>query len=51
MEYRKLGKSDLQVSTMTMGCWAIAGDRLWGPQDESEAIAALHTAVDVGINF
>lgn len=51
MEYRALGKSDLRVSTMTMGCWAIAGDRLWGPQDEDEAIQALRTAVEVGINF
>jgi aryl-alcohol dehydrogenase-like predicted oxidoreductase len=34
-----------------MGCWAIAGDRVWGEQDEQEAIAALHTAVDVGVNF
>ncbi len=51
MEYRKLGKSNLEVSVITMGCWAIAGDRLWGPQDEAEAIGALHAAVDVGINF
>lgn len=51
MEYRKLGKSNLEVSVITMGCWAIAGDRIWGPQDEAEAIGALHTAVDVGINF
>jgi aryl-alcohol dehydrogenase-like predicted oxidoreductase len=51
MDYRKLGNSDLTVSAICMGCWAIAGDRLWGAQDEAEAIAALHTAVDVGINF
>ncbi len=51
MEYRALGRSDLQVSTVCMGCWAIAGDRIWGPQDEEEAIAALHTAVDLGVNF
>ncbi len=51
MEYRTLGKSDLAVSVITMGCWAIAGDRLWGPQDETDAINALHAAVDVGINF
>jgi len=51
MEYRKLGTSDLKVSVITMGCWAIAGDQLWGPQDEAEAIGALHAAVDVGINF
>ncbi len=51
MEYRKLGRSDLEVSSICMGCWAIAGGRLWGEQDEQEAIAALHTAVDLGVNF
>ncbi|MFN2109624.1 MAG: aldo/keto reductase [Anaerolineae bacterium] len=51
MEYRKLGKSNLEVSVITMGCWAIAGDRMWGPQDEADAIGALHAAVDEGINF
>ncbi len=51
MEYRQLGKSELEVSVITMGCWAIAGDRLWGPQDESDAIGALHAAVDLGVNF
>ncbi len=51
MEYRVLGESDLAVSTICMGCWALAGDRMWGPQDEEEAIAALRTAVEVGINF
>lgn len=51
MDYRKLGRSDLDVSTICMGCWAIAGGRTWGPQDESDAIEALKTAVDVGVNF
>ena len=51
MEYRKLGRSDLEVSTICMGCWAIGGDQVWGEQDEQEAIAALHTAVEVGVNF
>ncbi len=51
MEYRKLGRSNLEVSTLCMGCWAIAGDRVWGAQDKQTAIAALHTAVDVGVNF
>jgi aryl-alcohol dehydrogenase-like predicted oxidoreductase len=50
MEYRKLGKSDLEVSAITMGCWAIAGGQVWGEQDETAAIEALRTAVDVGVN-
>jgi myo-inositol catabolism protein IolS len=51
MEYRKLGTSDLDVSVITMGCWALAGGRVWGDQDEAAAIDALRTAVDVGVNF
>lgn len=51
MEYRKLGQSNLEISAITMGCWAIAGDQIWGPQDEAVAISALHAAVDAGINF
>lgn len=51
MEYRTLGMSDLDVSVITMGCWAIAGGRVWGEQDETAAIEALRTAVDVGVNF
>lgn len=51
MEYRTLGKSDLHVSAVAMGCWAIAGDWTWGAQDEKDAIEAIHTALDEGINF
>jgi len=51
MEYRKLGRSDIEVSTICMGCWALAGGKVWGDQDEREAIDALHTAVDLGVNF
>ena len=40
----------LEVSTITMGGWTIAGDSTWGPQDEGDAIAALRTAFDCGIN-
>ena len=51
MEYRKLGRSELSVSTICMGCWALAGGALWGDQDEQQAIGALHTALDIGVNF
>lgn len=36
---------------MAMGCWALGGDRFWGAQDEAESIAAVHAALDVGVNF
>ena len=51
MQKRQLGKTDLEVSVVAMGCWAIIGDSTWGEQDESEALAAMQTALDEGINF
>jgi aryl-alcohol dehydrogenase-like predicted oxidoreductase len=51
MEYRRLGRSELRVSTVAMGCWAIAGDQTWGPQDEAGALAAIRAALDAGISF
>ena len=51
MKYRELGQSELNVSTIAMGCWAIAGDAMWGPQDEQDAIEAIQTALDLGVNL
>jgi myo-inositol catabolism protein IolS len=51
MKYRKLGRTDIEVSAVAMGCWAIAGDTIWGPQDEADSIATIHAALDVGVNF
>jgi len=51
MEYRKLGRTDISVSTIALGCWALAGGPTWGPQDEADSIATVHTALEVGINF
>jgi aryl-alcohol dehydrogenase-like predicted oxidoreductase len=49
MEYRQLGRTDLTVSTVSFGAWAIGG--AWGPVDDSASMAALHAAVDAGVNF
>ena len=51
MNYRKLGATDIDVSVVAMGCWAIAGDWVWGQQDENEAISTLRAALDAGVNF
>ena len=51
MQYCQLGRTDITVSTLAMGCWALAGDPVWGPQEEADSIAAVHAALDVGINF
>jgi aryl-alcohol dehydrogenase-like predicted oxidoreductase len=49
MHYRKLGNTGLHVSTVSFGAWAIGGT--WGPVDDQAALAALHRAVDLGVNF
>ena len=51
MNYRTLPNTDLRVSTVAMGCWAIAGGNVWGDQSENDAIAAIETSLDLGINL
>ncbi len=51
MEYRKLGKTDIDVSVIALGCWPFAGGQYWGDQDEATSIATVHAALDAGINF
>jgi aryl-alcohol dehydrogenase-like predicted oxidoreductase len=55
---RMLGHSDLQVSAMGLGCWAIGGpwkwldgEGGWGDIDDNESVRAIHHALDLGINF
>jgi aryl-alcohol dehydrogenase-like predicted oxidoreductase len=50
MEHRRLGKSELNVSAIGLGTWAIGGT-FWGQTDESAAIAAIQRAIDSGINL
>ena len=49
MEYRELGRTGYQISTISFGAWAIGGS--WGHVDDSDALAALHRALDLGVNF
>ena len=49
MEYRKLGRTDMTVSAISFGAWAIGG--AWGTVDDERSMAALHAAVDAGVNF
>jgi len=49
MEYRQLGRTDMKVSAISFGAWAIGGT--WGPVDDEESMRALHAAVDAGVNF
>ena len=50
MKFRRLGKTNLLVSEIGFGAWAISG-RGYGPTDDKESIRALHKALDLGINF
>jgi len=49
MKYRALGKTGLEVSEIGFGGWALGGQ--WGAQDDKDSIAALHRALDLGLNL
>ena len=49
MQYRELGRTGWKVSSLSFGSWAIGGS--WGTVDETESLAALHRAVELGVNF
>ena len=49
MNYRLLGRTGWKVSEVSFGAWAIGG--AWGKVDDEESIAALHAALDGGVNF
>src|SRR3954454_6109034 len=49
MRYRPLGRTGWDVSEISFGAWAIGGS--WGNVDDNESMAALHAAVDAGVNF
>lgn len=54
MQTRQLGYSDLHLTTIGLGTWAIGGGDWafgWGPQDDADSIAAIHRALDLGINW
>ncbi len=51
---RKLGNSDIELTAIGFGAWAIGGGNwefAWGPQDDQESIRAIHKALDLGVNW
>ncbi len=49
MKYRTLGRTGWKISEISFGAWAIGG--AWGTVDDRESLAALHAALDGGVNF
>lgn len=51
MRYKKLGNSDIKVSVVSLGAWAIGGDSNWGASDDDQSIKTIHEARSLGINL
>jgi aryl-alcohol dehydrogenase-like predicted oxidoreductase len=54
MRTRRLGNSDLDITVIGFGAWAIGGGDWifgWGPQDDAESVATIRRALDLGINW
>ncbi|MCK4998684.1 MAG: aldo/keto reductase, partial [Anaerohalosphaera sp.] len=53
MEIKRLGDSDLELTRIGLGTWAIGGSWQfgWGRQDDGDSIAAIFEAMDTGINW
>jgi aryl-alcohol dehydrogenase-like predicted oxidoreductase len=54
MQTRRLGNSDLHITPLGFGAWALGGGGwafAWGPQDDAESVAAIREALDLGINW
>src|SRR5208283_3159753 len=54
MQTRKLGNSDLNITPVGFGAWAVGGggwEYAWGPQDDKDSVEAIHRALDAGVNW
>ncbi|HEY3741039.1 MAG TPA: aldo/keto reductase [Bryobacteraceae bacterium] len=54
MQTKQLGNSDMQITRLGVGAWAIGGGDWafgWGPQDDQDSIAAIRAAIEAGINW
>jgi aryl-alcohol dehydrogenase-like predicted oxidoreductase len=54
METKRLGNSDLSITSVGFGAWAIGGSGWefgWGEQDDKQSVAAIHRALELGINW
>jgi len=53
MHTRTLGNSDLKITPLGFGSWAVGGEWKfgWGPQSDADSVAAIHSALDHGMNW
>ena len=54
MQKKQLGDTDMQITPIGFGSWAIGGDKWqygWGKQDDGDAVAAIQRAIELGINW
>ena len=54
MNKKKLGNSDMELTPIGFGSWAVGGENWqfsWGPQDDNDSIAAIHKALELGMNW
>jgi aryl-alcohol dehydrogenase-like predicted oxidoreductase len=54
MQTKRLGNSDMHLTPLGVGAWAIGGSGwafAWGPQDDNESVGAIRAALDAGINW
>src|ERR1700732_5591597 len=53
MKTNVLGNSDLSITPIGFGAWAIGGDWEfgWGAQDDAQSVAAIHRALELGVNW
>jgi hypothetical protein len=53
MKARILGDSDLNITPIGFGAWAVGGDWKfgWGAQDDADSVAAIHRALELGVNW
>ena len=54
MQTKKLGNSDLKITPVGFGAWAAGGpgwEFSWGAQDDADSVAAIHRALELGVNW
>lgn len=51
MKRKTLGKSDLDLSVLGMGCWQFGGGSYWGAQSQKDVDTVVSEALDIGINY